>query len=139
VTAGPHPAPSYPELDPFDLPDWLGEREVTWSSERGLTSGHRAEGVLLAEGADPLPCDLLAIDDAYPEPVASDAVRVRAHQVWQYGEVLLLSDAGRLVLALPGSRLDADAAVTAIGRLARAVGAAPGAYAVLLRVDRAGR
>jgi hypothetical protein len=66
-------------------------------------------------------------------------VRVRAHQVWQYGEVLLLSDAGRLVLALPGSRLDADAAVTAIGRLARAVGAAPGAYAVLLRVDRAGR
>ena len=56
------------------------------------------------------------------------------HQVWRYGEVLLLDDAGRVVLAVPGSRLDADTAVTAIGRLARAVGAAAGSYAVCIRV-----
>jgi len=134
VTSGPPEPPSYDEVDPFDLPDWLGEREVTWSSERGLTTGHRVNGALSAADVGPLPCDLLAIDDAYPAPVASDVVRVRAHQVWQYGEVLLVSDAGRVVLAVPGSRLDADTAVTAIGRFARAVGAESGSYVVRLRV-----
>ena len=135
MTPGPHEPPSYDELDPFDLPGWLGEREVTWTSERGIRAGHRVEGALTAQGVDPLACDLLAIDDAYPEPVASDAVRVRAHQVWQYGEVLLVADAGRVVLAVPGSRLDADTVLIAVGRLARAVGAASGSYGVRLRVD----
>jgi hypothetical protein len=135
VTPGPHEPPSYDELDPFDLPDWLGEREVTWTSERGINAGHRVEGALTAQGVAPLPCDLLAIDDAYPEPVASDAVRVRAHQVWQYGEVLLVVDTERVVLAVPGSRLDADTALIAVGRLARAVGAPSGTYAVRLQVD----
>jgi hypothetical protein len=135
VTPGLHEPPSYDELDPFDLPDWLGEREVTWTSEGCITAGHRVEGALTAQGVNPLPCDLLAIDDAYPEPVASDAVRVRAHQVWQYGEVLLVVDTERVVLAVPGSRLDADTALIAVGRLARAVGAASGTYAVRLQVD----
>jgi hypothetical protein len=80
-----------------------------------------------------VPCDLLAIDEAYPEPVADDAVRVRAHQAWRHGEVLVLSDGDRVVLAIPGSRLTADAALDAVGRLARAVGAPPGSYAVRLR------
>jgi hypothetical protein len=135
VTAGAHEPPSYDELDPFDLPDWLGEREVTWASERGIASGHRVEGSLMAQGVASLTCDLLAIDDAYPEPVASDAVRVRAHQAWQYGEVLLVADGDRVVLAVPGSRLDADTALIAVGRLARAVGAASGSYGVRFRVD----
>lgn len=136
MTSTPHEPPSYDEVDPFDLPPWLGEGEVTWSADRGLDAGHRVEGTLTASGADPLPCDLLAIDDAYPAPVASDAVRVRAHQVWQYGEVLLVADGDRLVLAVPGSRLSADTAITALGRLAHAVGAASGSYVVRLRVDR---
>ncbi len=135
MTSGPPEPPSYDEVDPFDLPGWLGEREVTWTSERGLATGHRVDGALSADGAEPLPCDLLAIDDAYPTPVASDVVRVRAHQVWQYGEVLLVSDAGRVVLAVPGSRLDADTVIAAIGRFARAVGAESGSYAVRLRVS----
>ena len=139
MTPGPHEPPSYAEIDPFDLPEWLGEREVTWASERGLATGHRVEGALSASGVDPLPCDLLAIDDAYPEPVASDAVRVRAHQVWQYGEVLLLADGDRVVLAVPGSRLDADTVLIAVGRLARGVGAPAGSYAVRLRVGSANR
>jgi len=139
VTSTPHRPPSYDEVDPFDLPAWLGESDVTWSADRGLTAGHRVEGTLAAEGADPLGCDLLAIDDAYPAPVASDALRVRAHQVWQYGEVLLVGDGERLVVAVPGSRLDADTAITAIGRLGRAVGAASGSYVVRLRVDWAAR
>ena len=139
MTSSSREPPSYDEVDPFDLPSWLGEGEVTWSADRGLATGHRvagtlAAGTLAATGVDPLPCDLLAIDDAYPAPVASDAVRVRAHQVWRYGEVLLVADDDRLVLAVPGSRLDADLACAAIGRLARAVGAAPGSYGVHLRV-----
>lgn len=133
MTRGPHEPASYDEIDPFDLPDWLAERQVTWASERGVATGHRVEGTLTAEGVDPLPCDLLAVDDAYPAPVASDAVRVRAHQAWQYGEVLLVADAERVVLAVPGSRVDADTALTAVGRLARAVGAVAGSYAVRLR------
>jgi hypothetical protein len=135
VTSPPHEPPSYDEVDPFDLPTWLGEGDVTWSADRGLTAGHRVVGTLSAPGADPLGCDLLAIDDAYPAPVASDALRVRAHQVWQYGEVLLVQDGDRLVLAVPGSRLVADTAITAVGRLGRAVGAASGSYVVRLRVD----
>ena len=135
MTPAPHGPPSYDEVDPFDLPTWLGEGDVTWSADRGLTAGHRVEGTLSTPGSDPLGCDLLAIDDAYPAPVASGALRVRAHQVWQYGEVLLVQDGGRLVLAVPGSRLDADTAITAVGRLGRAVGAASGSYVVRLRVD----
>jgi hypothetical protein len=131
----PSAPPSYDESDPFDLPDWLGERDVTWESERGLTSGHRVAGVLTASGQDALACDLLAVDDAYPEPIAADTIRVRAHQLWRHGEVLIATDAGRLVLGVPGSRIDTEAALEAVGRLARAVGARPGSYAVRLRVD----
>jgi hypothetical protein len=135
VTPGGHEPSSYDELDPFDLPEWLGELEVTWSAERGLSSGHRVAGRLSAEGVAALGCDLLAVDDAYPEPVAVDGLRVRAHQVWQYGEVLLVRDRDRVVLAVPGSRVDSDTALTAVGRLARAVGAVAGSYGVRLRVN----
>jgi hypothetical protein len=131
----PSAPPTYDESDPFDLPDWLGERDVTWESERGLTSGHRVAGVLTASGQAPLACDLLAVDDAYPEPIAADTIRVRAHQLWRHGEVLIATEAGRLVLGVPGSRIDTEAALEAVGRLARAVGARPGSYAVRLRVD----
>ena len=131
----PHQAPSYDEIDPFDLPEWLGECEVTWEAERGLSTGHLVAGVLSGRGHEPVPCDLLAVDDAYPEPVASDAVRVRAHQVWRHGEVLVAGDAGRVLLVVPGSRLDTETVLDAVGRLARAVGAPAGSYAVRLRAD----
>ena len=62
-----------PEADPFDLPDWLGTAEVTWEPETGIRTGHRVRGRLTAERADDeLPCDLLAVDEAYPVPVADD-------------------------------------------------------------------
>ncbi len=127
-------APSYDESDPFDLPDWLGECDVTWEAERGLATGHRVAGTLTASGQDALACDLLAVDDAYPEPIAADTTRVRAHQLWRHGEVLIADEGDRLVLAVPGSRIDTEAALEAVGRLARAVGARPGSYAVRLRV-----
>jgi hypothetical protein len=59
--------------------------------------------------------------------------------VWRHGEVLLASDGPRLLLAVPGTRVDTDAALEAVGRLARAVGARPGSYAVRLRVGGEGR
>jgi hypothetical protein len=129
-----HPGPpSYDEVDPFDLPDWLGVEEVTWAAVAGLGSGHRVAGGLTADGQEPLGCDLLAVDEAYPVPAAADDLRVRVHQLWRHGEVLLLSDTGRLLMAVPGSRVDVETALDAVGRLARAVGAT-GAYAVHLRV-----
>ncbi|MFZ2016551.1 MAG: hypothetical protein WAV00_22250 [Nocardioides sp.] len=136
MTPPPHELSSYDEIDAFDLPDWLGETEVTWASDRGLGTGHRVAGRLTAEGHDPVACDLLAVDDAYPEPVVGDQVRVRAHQYWRHGEVLLVGDGERVLLAVPGIRLDAETALQAVARLARAVGAPDGAYAVRLRVDR---
>jgi hypothetical protein len=130
----PHAPPSYDEIDPFDLPEWLGESEVTWESERGPNDGHRVAGVLLATGHQPLPCDLLAVDDAYPEPVAEDGFRVRVHQVWRHGEVLVARDGDRMLLGVPGSRVDTETLLETVGRLARAVGAPDGSYAVRLRV-----
>jgi hypothetical protein len=130
----PHEPPSYDEADPFDLPDWLGECEVTWTSLAALTSGHLVSGELCAPGHGPLGCDLLAVDDAYPEPVAAEPIRVRVHQLWRHGEVLVARDGDRLLLLTPGSRIDSATALQAVGRLAHAVGARPGAYAVRLRV-----
>jgi hypothetical protein len=131
----PHEPPSYEEADPFDLPAWLGECEVTWESERGFGTGHRVAGSLSASGHVPIACDLLAVDDAYPEPVAADAMRVRTHQVWRHGEVLVATEGQRLLLAVPASRIDTETALQAVGRLAKAVGARPGSYAVRLRLD----
>jgi hypothetical protein len=134
VSPAHHDPSSYDEVDPFDLPEWLGVERVTWGAAVGLCSGHLVEGTLTADGCEPIGCDLLAVDDAYPAPVAPDVVRVRVHQLWRHGEVLLLSHDGRLVLALPGTRLDAETMLEAVGRLARAVGAT-GEYGVRLRVD----
>jgi hypothetical protein len=134
-----HEAPTYAEVDPFDLPEWLGECEVTWESERPLRAAHRITGILRAAGHQAVPCDLLAVDDAYPEPVAADDTRVRAHQVWRHGEVLVAADEQRLLLVVPGSRLDADTVLQALARFASAVGARSGAYAVHLKVGPDGR
>jgi hypothetical protein len=134
----PHAPPSYDEQDPFDLPGWLGESEVTWQAETALDSGHLVLGtlsVLGVPGHDAVPCDLLAVDDAYPEPVADEGLRVRCHQVWRHGEVLVAVDRSRTLLVVPGSRLDTAVALEAIARLARAVGATR-PWSVLLRVGR---
>ena len=134
----PYEGASYNETDPFDLPEWLGQTEVTWEAERGLGTGHRVAGALTASGHDAVPCDVLAVDEAYPEPVAGDTVRVRAHQLWRYGEVLVAGDGDRLLLLVPGSRLPTETVLEAVGRLARAVGAPAGSYAVRLRVGSDG-
>lgn len=121
-------------LDPFDLPDWLGTAQVTWSARDGLHTGHLVAGLLEAAGVEPVACDLLAVDEAYPAPVAGDEVRHSAHQAWRHGEVHLVDRSGRLTIAVPGTAFTADLVLDALDRLARAVGASAERYAALLRL-----
>lgn len=122
------------DVDPFDLPDWLGVAEVTWVAEDGVRAGHRVPGRLTGEGHDDQVCDLLAVDEAFPAPVADEQVRLHAHQAWRHGQIHLLECRGRLTLAVPGTRFDADLVLDALDRLARAVGALPERYTARLRV-----
>jgi len=123
---------SLEEVDPFDLPDWLGEQEVTWTAEAGLR-GHLVRGTLRGDGEE-LACDLLAVDEAYPAPVADDATRSRAHQAWRHGQVHLVTAGDRLTLLAPGREHTVEGVLDVVGRLAKALGAAPDRYAVLLRL-----
>lgn len=121
------------EADPFDLPEWLGTDEVTWYSEPSARPEHLLEGRLVS-GDRQLPCDLLAVDQAYPAPVVAEDLRRPAHQAWRNGEVLLLTRDERLLLAAPGTCFGADRVLDTLGRLARAVGARPERYLAALRV-----
>ena len=121
-------------LDAFDLPDWLGEGEVTWTSDDSTRSGASVAGCLVGPDDRRHPCDLLAVDLAYPAPVVDDRVRTAAHQAWRHGQVLLLDEGGRATLAVPGTSFTADTVLDAVTRLAKAVGAAPAAWSVRLRL-----
>jgi hypothetical protein len=81
-----------------------------------------------------VPCDLLAVDEAYPAPVVDDATRLRVHQAWRHGQVVIGEHGARMVLAVPGTRFGPELVLDALGRLARAVGARAERYAVLLRL-----
>jgi hypothetical protein len=124
------------DVDPFDLPEWLGTHDVVWHAEAGLRTGHLVRGRLFAEQTPELEiaCDLLAVDEAYPEPVVDDASRLRVHQAWRHGQVVIGTVEERLVLAVPGTRFGPDLVLDALGRLARAVGAHAESYAALLRL-----
>jgi hypothetical protein len=121
------------DVDPFDLPEWLGVSDVTWAADSGVRSGHAVQGCLSA-GEHELACDLLAVDDAFPVPVAGDETRVRVHQAWRHGQVHLVELGGRLTLAVPGSGFTADLVLDALSRLAKAVGASPDHYTARLRI-----
>lgn len=127
-------SPPADSLDPFDLPEWLGSEEVIWSAQSGVHGGHRIAGSLGAGSADPLACDLVAVDEAYPAPVADDATRAATHQAWRHGQIRLTSYDGRLTLLVPGTSFTADLVLDALARLAKAVGARPESYAAQLRI-----
>jgi len=129
--------PSVAATDPFDLPEWLGTSEVTWTATTGVHSGHHLHGELTgpASSADgPLGCDLLGVDQAFPRPVLDDQWRQRAHQAWTHGQVLTLEYDGRLTLAVPGTGFTADEVLEALGRFAKAVGAPSGCYLAAIRL-----
>ena len=119
------------ELDAFDLPDWVGEGAVAWATEEGL-GGHLVRGSLTGPSDQALPCDLLAVDQAYPAPVLDEELRTRVHQTWQHGQVLLLTREGRATVATPGTSYTADGVLEAFTRVARAAGADPARWSVHL-------
>lgn len=130
------------DIDPFDLPEWLGTGDVVWRADAGLQTGHLVHGRLTAETApvegsdasEEIVCDLLAVDEAYPAPVVDDATRLRVHQAWRHGQVVIGEHGSRMVLAVPGTRFGPELVLEALSRLARAVGARAERYAVLLRL-----
>ena len=97
---------------------------MSWATDEGL-GGHLVAGYLTSPAGETLPCDLLAVDQAYPAPVLDEATRTRVHQTWQHGQVLLLTRAGRATVAVPGTSWSADSVLEALTRLARAMGADP--------------
>lgn len=125
--------PTPAAVDPFDLPEVLGTAEVVWRADDGL-AGHLVRGHLEPVGGDPVACDLLAVDDAYPAPVSTEATRLVVHQAWRHGQVHLGSCSGRLTLMVPGTAFTSDLVLEAVERFARALGARPASYAVLLRL-----
>ena len=120
-------------VDPFDLPEWLGEGDVTWTATTSVHAGHLVTGELSAGGRR-LDCDLLGVDQAFPVPVLDDDWRRRSHQAWTHGQVLVVEHDDRLTLAVPGTAFTADLALEALGRFAKAVGARPGAYLAAIRL-----
>ena len=126
--------PPITDVDPFDLPEWLGTEDVVWQADAGLRTGHLVAGRLTGAGHEELACDLLAVDQAYPAPVTDDESRLRVHQAWRHGQVVVGEHGGRLVLAAPGSAWSPELVLDALARLARAVGARPERFAALLRI-----
>ncbi len=127
------PAVDVQPFDAFELPDWLGTGAVTWTATSSVRGAQRIQGCLASAG-EALPCDLMAADVTYPLPLLPEPWRRQAHQAWEHGQVLLLSYAGRLTLAVPGTAYSADGALEAISRLAKAVGVDASRFTVCLRL-----
>lgn len=131
--------PIIAEVDPFDLPAWVGEQEVTWYADSGARFGHHIMGRVTSAGQDDLVCDLLAIDQAYPQQVAASGWRRLAHQAWHNDQVLLISYDARLTLAVPGHEFTADLVLAALFRFSKSVGGRPEDFVAALRLGAVGR
>lgn len=123
--------------DPFDLPDWIGAHDATWTA-LGSVGAARVEGLLTADDLgrphEPVALAVVGADVAYPAAVLTEQLRHDAHQAWVHGEVLLVVGHGRYQLPVPGTALGADLLCEAVRRFARAVGAKPDRMTVALRL-----
>jgi hypothetical protein len=126
--------PAVQPVDAFDLPDWLGVAAVTWTAVDSIGATHLVAGCLRGPDDDPLDCDVLACDLAYPVPVLDERWRHDAHQAWTLGEVLLVEYDGRLTMVVPGTTVTAEPTLEAVRRLAKAVGAPADRFTVSLRL-----
>ena len=121
-------------VDAFDLPEWLGVDEVTWTAVTSLGDASTVSGTLAGGSGAELGCDLLACDLAYPRSVLEERWRADAHHAWQLGETLIIEHDGRLTLCVPGTTVRVEAALDAVRRLAKAVGAPSDRFVVALRL-----
>lgn len=138
MSAAQAPGEAWGDVDPFELPEWLGTQEVLWRGCVGTGGSHVLAGELVGDDDQPVACDLVAVDEAYPRPVAPEAVRQQVHLAWRSGEVSVLTsplDPARLALAVPGCTVDAGTTMDAVARLARAVGASPRRWSVQWRLS----
>jgi hypothetical protein len=126
------------EVDPFELPDWLGQEQVLWQAtdERGgRESAATIHGVLRPlQGEEELTLDLLGVDAAWPKPVCDEESRHLAHEAWHYGQVVLLDVEGRVTLGVPCTGFSTDLVCEAVRRFSKAVGAEPRRFLVQLRL-----
>ena len=125
--------PRVEAVDAFDLPEWLGTCDVTWTAASSVIGAQRIEGTLASDRGE-TPCDLLAADVAYPQPLLDERWRRQSHQAWEYGQVMLAALDGRLTLLVPGTAYSADGVLETIGRLAKAVGVPAGRFTVCLHL-----
>ena len=131
------------ELDPFDLPDWLGDRRGHLDLPRpALRAGHLVAGALQpARIPRPTPSPATCS----PSTGLPGAGRRRAPTApaptrpGSPARCHLVARDGRLTLAVPGTGFGADLVLDALGRLARAVGADPERYRACLRLGGAPR
>ena len=126
--------PGVTSVDAFDLPEWLGVEEVTWTACTSLGTAPRVSGALTGPSGASLDCDLLASDLAYPRAVLEEKWRAAAHRAWQLGETQLLEYDGRLTLTVPGTTVGVELALAAVRRLAKAVGAPSSRFTVAIRL-----
>ena len=128
--------PEVTAVEALDLPEWLGTRQLTWTAHSSVRGASLIAGSLAPSDASGLflPCDLMAADVAFPQPILPETWRRQAHLAWEYGQVQLVTVEGRLTLAVPGTAYSADGVLESIGRLALAVGVPAARFTVCLRL-----
>jgi hypothetical protein len=126
------------EVDPFELPDWLGTEQVLWQAtgerEHTATVPGRLSPLHGGGTPEPVTLDLLAVDVAWPKPVCDEDTRHLAHEAWHYGQVALLDRGGRVTLGVPGTEFTSDLVCEAVRRFSRAVGGDSHHFLVQLRL-----
>ena len=127
-------APRLAAVDPFELPEWLGECDVTWTAEAGLRTGYAVPGTLDRRRPRPARGATCWRSTRPTRAGRRRPVRHDAHQAWRHGQVLLVDAGERLTLAVPGTGFTADLVLDALARLAKAVGASADHYSVRLRI-----
>lgn len=132
----PGPKAEVDVVDAFDLPEWVGERDVVWRSDVALGTPLVPGSLTDATGDEQasLPCDLLACDRAYPEPALPERWRREAHSQWALQQVLLASIGERLTLVCPGVDVEVETALESLRRLAKAVGVPSERFTAALRL-----
>lgn len=128
------PAPAVAPLDPLDLPDWLGEQQVTWVGDTSLDGRPLVHGCF-RDGADrSLAADVLAGDLAYPVAVLGEGWRHDAHQAWALDQVFVVSYQERLALVVPGTTVTSEVLLEAVRRFSKAVGSRPDRFSVTVHL-----
>ncbi len=129
------PATLRSNVDPFDLPDWLGTREVSWAADSGLRASHLVPGSL--DGGGPIVSTATCWGSTGPTraPVASRrACGTAPTRPGSTGRCCW----SRSVVGSPwpsqAPGFTSELVLTALERLAQAVGAEPSSYAVRLRL-----